>query len=194
MFDGDLTEAGRLQAHELGKRLAADGATYSLLAASPLRRASQTAEIVAEYLGLEVSLVLDELRELNVGELDGRNDSESWAVYTGTLRSWLDGDPSARFPGGEDRQELVDRIRRALTTVAQRAGDGTAVVVAHGANIRAALPSLTGAADPGLDLRTSDLARFEVTAATGSALVVRPLTWGPYPEPDSSSRLWRRIG
>jgi len=181
IFDGDLTELGRQQAHQLGERLAARGATYSLMATSPLRRAVQTAEIVAGHIEVGVDLVLDDLREVNVGELDGRNDPDSWAIYAQTLQSWLGNRLTERFPSGEDGHELVDRIRRALASVAQRAADGPALVVAHGANIRAVLPSLTGAADPGCDLRTGDLARFEVTEVAGSELAVRLVGWGTSP-------------
>ena len=178
VFDGDLTDLGREQAAQLGERLAADHRQFSLVATSPLRRAAQTAQVAADHLGRGVDLVLEDLRELNVGELDGRNDRDAWAIYTDTLQSWLSGDLTARFPGGEDGRELVDRIRRALTAVAERAGQGPALVVAHGANVRAALPRLTGVADPGRDLRTGDVAEFDVSADGPAGATVRLVSWG----------------
>jgi broad specificity phosphatase PhoE len=171
VYDGDLTGLGRQQAHQLGERLTAEDRSYTRLATSPLRRAVQTAEIVASYLGIEIAETIDDLRELNVGELDGRNDRESWTVYNGVLRSWLDGDLTARFPGGEDCHELVARLRTALAAVTSDAGDGPALVVAHGANIRAALPTMTGSPDPGTDLNTGSLARLDVTSTSDEVTI-----------------------
>jgi Histidine phosphatase superfamily (branch 1) len=72
------------------------------LFASPLRRAQQTAEIVAGRLGGDVK-TLDDLREVNVGDLDGRSDPEAWEIYESVLDDWRRGDHDRRFPGGEDR-------------------------------------------------------------------------------------------
>jgi broad specificity phosphatase PhoE len=56
VFDGDLTDAGRRQAHELADRLAVgDGEPVAYLVCSPLRRARQTADIVGQRLGLPVA-------------------------------------------------------------------------------------------------------------------------------------------
>jgi broad specificity phosphatase PhoE len=60
---------------------------------------------------------LDDLREVNVGDLDGRSDARAWEIYTRVLAAWRAGDAGARFPGGEDRDELCARLLRALTTV-----------------------------------------------------------------------------
>jgi len=176
VFDGDLTELGRQQAHQLGERLATADRPYTLLATSPLRRAVQTAEIVAGHLGIDIAMTSDNLRELHVGELDGRNDHEAWTTYNAVLAAWRDGDLAARFPGGEDCHELVARLRTALTAIADNARDGPALVVAHGANIRAAVPTITGSPDPGTDLRTGSLARLDVTGTTSTAGTLSTVT------------------
>ena len=101
-FDGDLTDLGRQQAHDLGSLLPARPAGRPvLLVCSPLRRARQTAEIVGAHLGLRVALELDELRELDVGSLDGRSDETAWAIYNEVLGAWRAGNPDMRFPEGE---------------------------------------------------------------------------------------------
>ena len=113
-FDGDLTARGRTQAHDLGRRLAGQGGPPpGLLACSPTRRARQTAEIVGRCLGLAVKCEIDELRELNVGSLDGRSDEEAWATYDSVLDGVAKG--AAR--------PAVPRWRRLLRAVpASRAG------------------------------------------------------------------------
>jgi broad specificity phosphatase PhoE len=177
VFDGDLTGRGIAQARCLAETLRAAADRYGLLVCSPLRRARQTAQIVSARLRLPVTAELDDLREVNVGELDGRADDSAWRVYEATLAAWRSGQLGQRFPGGESGYELAARIRRALRAVASQAGVADAVVVAHGASIRAAVPTLTGQPDPGGDLATGDVARFDVTPGPGSAVDIALATW-----------------
>ena len=188
VFDGDLTDVGRRQARELGERLAARAADpVRLLACSPLRRARQTADIVGQRLGLPVAMELDDLREVNVGELDGRSDAQAWEIYAAVLAAWRAGDTLARFPGGENRDELCARLLRALTVVARGAAARPSpvladsavaersLVVAHGANLRAALPCLAGEPDPGTDLPTGGVAALHVRPS--GLPVLRLVSW-----------------
>jgi probable phosphoglycerate mutase len=148
-----------------------------LLACSPLRRARQTAEIVGRRLGLAIALELEDLREVNVGELDGRSDARSWDTYSRVITAWQAGETGARLPSGEDGAELCTRIRRALDMVARAAGGARSLVVAHGANIRAALPGLTGGPDPGVDLLTGGVATLLVDPARAPHPLVQLLAW-----------------
>jgi broad specificity phosphatase PhoE len=177
VFDGDLTDRGIAQAESLAARLHEAGDRYGLLACSPLRRARQTADIVSARLGLPITAELDDLREVNVGELDGRADARAWRVYEATLAAWRSGQLGQRFPGGETGDELVARTERALVRIAAGAGRADAVVIAHGASIRAALPALTGQPDPGLDLPTGNVARLCVTRGQGSAARIELTAW-----------------
>lgn len=177
VFDGDLTNGGIAQAQRLAERLHAAPDRYGLLVCSPLRRARQTARIVSARLGLPVAAELDDLREVNVGELDGRSDDSAWRVYETTLAAWRSGQLSQRFPGGETGDELAARTRRALGSIAARADGMDAVVIAHGASIRAAMPVLTGQPDPGRDLATGDVARLSVTCGLGMAVHIAVTNW-----------------
>jgi broad specificity phosphatase PhoE len=179
VFDGDLTPAGRRQARDLAGSLTARSAEpVGRIVCSPLRRARQTAEIVAERLRLPVAAELEDLRELNVGDLDGRSDAEAWEVYSAVIDAWRSGRADVRFPGGEDRAELSSRILRALVVVAGMTapGDGRALIVAHGAALRAALPSLTGAPDPGADMPTGSVAVLQLRSP-GTLPPAHLLSW-----------------
>ena len=66
--DQPLNETGRAQARELAESLRDE--PVSVLYTSPLRRASETAEILAERLGLEAR-PLDALLEIDVGTWEG---------------------------------------------------------------------------------------------------------------------------
>lgn len=108
-LDLDLTTVGRAQAERLAGALAErlrELPRPPALFASPLRRAQQTAAIVAKQMGGDVG-ILDELREVNVGDLDGRSDSEAWKIYESVLDDWRRGDHDRRFPGGETGKSCV---------------------------------------------------------------------------------------
>jgi broad specificity phosphatase PhoE len=172
-LDLDLTARGLGQAEGLAAALTARlgevGAPPALFS-SPLRRALQTAEIVATRLGATVE-VIDGLREVNVGDLDGRADPEAWRIYESVLADWRQGHYQRSFPGGEDWHQLCARLRRALRAIAAAAPGDVAVVIAHGANLRAALPGLAHVADLGSDLICS--------AGLSRGKVRRPRDWVP---------------
>jgi broad specificity phosphatase PhoE len=180
VFDGELTAAGRRQAADLaGFLLAASGAgPVGRIVCSPLRRARQTAEIVAQLLEVPIVAELEDLRELNVGDLDGRSDAQAWHAYSAVVEAWRAGDLSARFPGGEDCADLCRRLLRALEAVATMnpVGGGRTLIVAHGGALRAALPALTGGPDPGSDMPTGSVAVLQLQSP-GTAPPVRVLSW-----------------
>jgi probable phosphoglycerate mutase len=176
VYDRDLTERGRRQACDLAESLAGRG-TAARIVCSPLKRARQTADIVAARLRLPGASEYEELREVNVGSLDGRGDDEAWSVYTQILQAWRAGDPATRFPGGESLPELAGRLRRVMLSLAGPGPGADVVIVAHGASIRSALPVLTGTPDPGADLPTGCYAVFQVEPATPSGGAIRLISW-----------------
>ena len=101
----------------------------------------------------------------------------AWECYGQVLAAWRKGDSEARFPGGEDCNELCARLRRALMAVARRASAARSLVVAHGASLRAALPGLAGQPDPGTDLPTGWVAALQVEVGEGPHPSVRLLGW-----------------
>jgi broad specificity phosphatase PhoE len=100
---GRLSEAGRRQAEELGRRRRDDG--IELVVASDLNRAVETATIAFAGSGLPV--VLDwRLRECDYG------------TYNGLPRSMLDAERVRRvdepWPGGESWRQAVARVESCL--------------------------------------------------------------------------------
>jgi broad specificity phosphatase PhoE len=110
-FDrGDrLTELGYEQASAVAERLDGSGATRIL--ASPLRRARETAGVIAERLGLPIAEV-EELRELRESEAFGELPLEEQR-----LRRWSEwmsehaDDPDHSYRGGESFNEITARAR-----------------------------------------------------------------------------------
>ncbi|GAB2828678.1 histidine phosphatase family protein [Lentzea nigeriaca] len=122
-----LTELGHKQARELADTLA--GEEIAAVYASIGLRARQTALPTAERLGLPVQ-ILPGIHEIQVGSLEGRNDTEAYRIYLETVIKWAEGTLDLAFPGGgETGQQVLDRFLGAIDSIRQ---DGTVMVVTHG--------------------------------------------------------------
>ncbi|MGW6443579.1 histidine phosphatase family protein [Lentzea sp. NPDC055074] len=122
-----LTELGHKQARELADVLA--GEDIVAVHASIGLRAQQTAAPTAERFGLPVQ-ILQGIEEIQVGSLEGRNDTEAYKTYLETVIRWAEGELDVPFPGGgETGQQVLDRFLGAISTIRR---EGTVMVVTHG--------------------------------------------------------------
>ena len=135
-----LSDRGREQARELADTAAQHD--FASLWASPLRRARETAEIVAERIGLEIREDA-RLMETDTGEWTDRPFAEVEAEHPDGFARWASGDPTWRFPGGESFAEQQDRVVAALEDIRAQ-GPLPALVVCHRNAIRLALERLQG--------------------------------------------------
>jgi broad specificity phosphatase PhoE len=133
LLDPSLDEVGHHQARRLGAALGP--ARLSAVVASPLRRARQTAQPVADRAGVAVAT-------------DQRLVDRDYGQWTGSSRDSV----AARWgsvddaPGVEPLPVVRFRAVQGLTDIAQRGQGGTVVVVSHDAVNREILVAL----DPGL--------------------------------------------
>jgi len=127
-----LTDLGLEQAAAVPAAL--EGETIDAIVVSSMVRTHLTARPLADRLGLQ-PIIMDGLREITAGDLEGRNDDDSIRTYMGTIFSWWN-DFSARVPGGESGTEFHARYDGAIATIADRYLDGTVAVFSHGAAIR----------------------------------------------------------
>lgn len=129
--DIDLTETGREQARLAAGRLASDPAfTFLAVVSSDLKRARETATIIASVTGLELLAADPRLRETHVGEWQGLTHDEierDWPGYLDTHR---------RPPGFETDDSIVARVSASFTDLAGRFGDGNVLVVSHAGIVR----------------------------------------------------------
>lgn len=133
--DPPLTAAGEAQAARLARRL--EKVDLSLIVSSDLRRASDTAAVIAAPHGLPVG-IRSGLREAHFGEWSGLTYEEISRLAARRLEAWT-ADPERHAPpGGETLTQLRDRAIAALPRQ-----DG-ALVVAHGGTLRALLSRWTG--------------------------------------------------
>ena len=125
--DQPLTEHGRLQAAAAAARLATSGATA--VVSSPVRRARETAELVAAALDLEVAFEPG-LRETDFGDWEGYTFGEVKQKWPRELDAWL-ADPSVSPPYGESFDQTTTRVRQARSRLLAAYGGQRIVVVSH---------------------------------------------------------------
>ncbi len=152
LVDYPLTTKGRLQAEQTAAYLKRYPVTQVF--SSPLKRAYETAEIIAAEFGGEVS-VLEPFRELNVGTLESQPPTvATWKQHDDIVRAWATGNYEARFPEGENYRELVGRVRRGYKAMCRGRSDETLVLVAHGGSLSLPLLQLIPKLDRELLQRT----------------------------------------
>lgn len=135
-----LTRQGRQQALELADSLATEPVVG--VYASRAVRAQETAAPVASRHGLTVQ-VLDGVQEVDVGELEGRNDHAAIRCFLDVFAEWADGNLDLPMPGGgESATQVLKRYLDAMREIRRGHTEGIMVLVSHGAAIRLAASTL----------------------------------------------------
>ncbi|XP_062010928.1 phosphoglycerate mutase-like protein 4 isoform X2 [Rosa rugosa] len=131
-LDVELNDAGRQQAAAVGSRLAKDP-KISLVYSSDLKRAYETAQIIAARCG-GLNVVTDpDLRERHLGDLQGLVFREAAKLSSKAYQAFISHRTCQDIPGGgESLDQLYDRCTSAL----ERIGGERVVVVTHGGVIR----------------------------------------------------------
>jgi broad specificity phosphatase PhoE len=137
--DRPLTAEGRRQAELLAERLRA--VQLDAIYSSDLRRARETAEVVAERQDLEVETRRD-LREVDVGSWSGLTRGEAAARFPEGHRRWEQGLPG--WIDGESYEAMCERVAGAVRELAERHPNERLLVVTHAGPIRAVHASAIG--------------------------------------------------
>jgi broad specificity phosphatase PhoE len=132
--DPPLDRAGQLQAVAAAEVLG----TFDAVWASDLQRATLTAQIIAELLGIGPVQIDPRLRETDVGPWQGLTRAEVEEGWPGFLAEH-------RRPDGFEPYDLAAaRLHAALTDIAAEHHGGQVLVISHGGAIRALRRSLGG--------------------------------------------------
>ena len=129
--DSPLSEVGLAQAERMSAHVVA---RYELdgLYASPLRRARHTAQAIGRRAGL-VPVLLDDLKELNFGDLENLTEAEIASRYPDVwAASRVLEDHTFAWPGGECRGSFYGRVRQAFDEIIAGHPSQTVAVVSHG--------------------------------------------------------------
>lgn len=144
--DNSLSERGVLQAGQTAEYLARK--SIDEVYSSPMKRAAETAQIIANRLAKEVT-ILENFRELDVGDLEGQFFSdENWEYYHGITSAWFEGSVELAFPGGDNYVTLWERWRAGLLQILAGKSDRNILLVAHAGIFTATLKELC----PGVDV------------------------------------------
>lgn len=135
--DEPLTEEGKEELKKIE-----DVKPGSLLFASPMTRALETADIM--FPGMKRT-VIEDLREMHFGIFEGKNHKmlDGKPEY----QAWLDSGGTAKIPEGESIGSFRERAWKGFTealAIAARQGADTVYLVVHGGTIMAVMSSLTG--------------------------------------------------
>ena len=133
-----LTTKGRQQAQDLARKLST--ATITKIFTSPILRARQTAEILAQAFHVPLEIA-DALREYDCGVLEGQSVREHENDYRKLFQDWQIGRWDSRFEGGESLLDIkarfvpfIDRITHEFSRT------DNLVLVSHGGTLLSALP------------------------------------------------------
>ena len=141
-----LDDTGREQARDLAERASAGAGggretPFAALWCSPLLRARETADVVAERIGLTPREDA-RLMETDAGDWTDRLFIDVHAEDPEGFAGFIEGRPDFAFPGGESFAQQGERVAAALTDVER--GRLPALVVCHGVVIRIALYQRAG--------------------------------------------------
>jgi len=138
--DVPLSALGRRQAELIAERLA--GLKIDAVYASDLKRALETAQVIAEKNGLEV-LPEPRLRELKFGVLEGLTFDEAQVQYPQMIAAWLD-DFNRPPEGAETIDLFTTRILSLLDDLKEKHDEQVVLLVAHGGSLSEILRVILG--------------------------------------------------
>ncbi|HEY97872.1 MAG TPA: histidine phosphatase family protein [Dehalococcoidia bacterium] len=126
--DVPLNEVGRKQAEMLGEYLGRVKTDF--IYSSPLKRAIETAGVIAGRCGLEVNPV-ENLNDFHFGDWQGLSHRQVQEQYPELYRDWLDTPEQVRIPGGESLEDVRSRAVPFVDDAVMRCGEGRIVFVSH---------------------------------------------------------------
>jgi len=171
--DVALSDEGRAQARALGRRLA--GEPLAAVYASPMSRAQDTARLIADRRGLDVTTV-PEMRETDHGHWEGKTREEIRAAFPDEYARW-ERDPFTFAPScGETGLQVLARALPAFLAIVGGHADRSVLIVSHKATIRLVIGELLGVELRGyrdrLDMSPCGLNILDVKSGAEARLVL----------------------
>lgn len=134
--DIPLSNEGIRQAFMLKERLKSD---FDYIFSSPLKRAYETAKILCDESGKQVSIA-EEIREINFGEWEGLTVKGIAEKYPDIFNQWRNDKREGKFCGGDmSTLNASIRAKNCIMEIANKHKGKKIVIVAHGGIIKAGL-------------------------------------------------------
>jgi len=140
--DVPLSERGLAQYNHMKERLSGEG--IKVCYSSDLTRCAAGAAIIGSYLGMK-PVLLRNLRELDIGIWEGKTWEEIQADYPKEWKARLADIVNYRVPGGENLNDLRNRIIPVIGEIARSHRGENVLVIAHGGANRVILLDAIGA-------------------------------------------------
>jgi probable phosphoglycerate mutase len=129
-FNGSLTPEGRKQATKTGENL--KNKNISIIISSPMKRAMQTAKIVADIINVPI-LIDSRFIEVNMGIVEGMHINYVEKKFPELYFKWRhDKSGTARFAGGENKFEVRTRILDGLNHYSNNTRHQNIGISSHG--------------------------------------------------------------
>lgn len=136
-----------------------------VIVASPLLRARETAQAIADRLDLPVEIEPD-LAELNFGVYEGWTLEEIRAREPEFAAQFSQSAVDMHWPGGERLSDFHARVRGALVALAVRYASKTAIIVSHGGVLGSLAAQLIGTPP-------NDWSRYRIRNCSVTHLAIR---------------------
>lgn len=127
-----LNETGRAQALTIYEQI--KESNFSAIYSSDLLRARQTAELIAQPLGLSIFFE-PRLREIDLGKWEGMLSEEIEAIYPQELAQRARDPFHSPAPDGESPYDVAKRVLIAINEIATRHPAESILIVAHGVSL-----------------------------------------------------------
>jgi alpha-ribazole phosphatase len=142
--DVPLSQTGVDQAENLAQQLARS--QLDAMYASPLRRALETARILAKPHDASVETIQG-LAEIHFGDFEGLSYDEIQKRFPEIYQQWMHQPTAVRFPNGEDFQRFQRRALATLHSIVARHAGKSIAVVTHAGVVRILLADALGIPD-----------------------------------------------
>lgn len=139
--DVPLSELGRRQAQRLAIRVAHD--SLAAIYASPLRRARETADIIARQ-GRRPVRIEQGLEEIHHGLWEGMTTRQVTLKYPSMMERWRSRPHTVIMPQGESLEDVARRAQAALEHVLTAVPGGKVAICSHDAVLRVLLVKCLG--------------------------------------------------
>ena len=167
-----LSASGRDQAVCASKSPLVRGAGLVEIICSPLRRCTETAEILADALGLPVRVESD-LTEMDFGKWEGLTYAEVEQLYPDDLAGWQQSAAVAPTGSSDTFAGVVDRMGMLARRLATSYAGESVLVITHVTPIKALVAHALDAPVSALFRMELSSASFSRIAYTGSEASVR---------------------
>jgi probable phosphoglycerate mutase len=165
-----LDDTGLQEAQAVARRITAEYRPAAVLS-SPLGRARQTAEAIAERLR-QVVQPEEALVDMDFGEFTGLSPAEAEARYKEFYQAWLTVPHLIRFPHGESLDDVRSRINALLRRVTEFYPNEQVVCVTHEIVGQLLLCTLLGIHNRHFNLFKVDTASLTVFELNGKPALV----------------------